>query len=375
MIYKKYKDKNLSLLGFGMMRLPLKDDKTIDQELTNKMVDLAIKNGVNYFDTAYFYLNSQSENATRIALEKYSRESYYLATKFPGHELKGDKYPQEVFENQLKNCGVEYFDFYLLHCIKDDNIDTYLDPKWGIVDYFLEQKRLGRIKHLGFSHHGSYENLKAFLEAVGDKIDFCQLQTNYVDWTLSQIKEKNDLLIQYNIPLWVMEPVRGGRIASFNDEITQKLKALRPNESIPSWAFRFVQGIDNVGMILSGMSALEQVEDNLKTFEDYKPLNEEEMKLLAEIVDFIKNDVPCTGCEYCMSHCPIGINIPELIKCYNKMRISVKQEQLDEIDKIDDSVKPHSCIGCGACSDICPQHIAVPKIMKAVSEIYNKNRN
>lgn len=370
MLYKDFKEKKLSLLGFGMMRLPIKEDKSIDQELTNKLVDLAIEKGVNYFDTAIFYHDRTSEKATGIALNRYPRESFNLATKYHVLTYKDEgKTPAEVFEGQLEKCGVDYFDFYLLHNVSDKTIDDYLSEEIGCLDYFIKQKELGRIKHLGFSCHGSLECLKRFLKEAGDKMEFCQLQINYVDWTMQQGKEKVDLLREHHLLLWIMEPVRGGRIAKFNDEITAKFKALRPNDSIAKWAFRFVQGIDISTMILSGMNTLEQVEDNIKTFENYDPLNKQEQALLDEVAEFVKDAVPCTGCEYCKEHCPMTIDIPEMIKHYNNMRIAVNKEDLDYINSLDDSLKPTACLSCGACTNACPQNIDVPDIMKKITEL------
>ena len=375
MLYKEFKEKKLSLLGFGMMRLPVNEDKTINQELTNKLVDLAIEHGVNYFDTAIFYHDRTSEKATGIALSRYPRDSYNLATKYHVLTYKEDgKTPAEVFEGQLEKCGVDYFDFYLLHNVSDKTIDDYLSEEIGCIDYFIKQKELGRIKHLGFSCHGSLECLKRFLEIMDGKMEFCQLQINYVDWTMQQGKEKVDLLREHNIPLWIMEPVRGGRIAKFNDEITAKFKALRPDDSIAKWAFRFVQGIDIVGMILSGMSSMEHVEDNLKTFVEYDPLNKDEQALLDEVADFVKDNVPCTGCEYCKPNCPLGIDIPEMIKHYNNMRVAVSKEDLDYINSLDDTLKPSACLSCGACTNACPQNIDVLDIMTKTNKLYEGNK-
>ena len=369
MIYRNFKDKELSLLGFGMMRLPEKDDKTVDQEQVNAMVDLALKSGINYFDTAYMYHDGQSEIAAGIALKNYPRDSFYLATKFPAFDANNVD-PKKVFEDQLNKCGVDYFDFYLFHCINEKTIANFLNPEFGVIDYFVEQKRLGRIKHLGFSCHGELANLKEFLDKTKDCVEFCQLEINYLDWTLQNGKEKCELVTSYGIPIWIMEPVRGGRIAKFNDEITAKLRALRPDASTPAWAFRFLQGVDNIGMILSGMSNIEQLKDNLKTFEELKPLNEEELKLIFEIAEYLKDDVPCTGCEYCIGHCPMSIKIPEIIKCYNKMRVAVNDEEIKKLDSLE--VKPGDCIGCGACAAVCPQGIDIPSFINKTTELYNK---
>lgn len=219
MIYRSFQGKSLSLLGVGTMRLPTLADGTIDAEQVDRMTDYAMAHGVNYFDTAYPYHGGESERVIGASLSRYPRETYYLATKYPGHQILSNGYhPEEIFEEQLKKCGVEYFDFYLLHNVYEKSMETYLDPRWGIVDYFREQKRLGRIKHLGFSSHAGVEGLKTFLDYCGEDMEFCQIQLNYLDWTLQDGKEKYDLLTGRGIPVWVMEPVRGGRLANLTQE-------------------------------------------------------------------------------------------------------------------------------------------------------------
>ena len=232
MLYKNFQDLRLSALGFGAMRLPTQADGSIDVARTEEMVRYAMDHGVNYFDTAYPYHGGMSEVVLGQILKQYPRDSFYLADKYPGHQIASSYDPAAIFEDQLKKCGVEYFDFYLLHDVYEKSIETYLDPKWGIIDYFLEQKRLGRIRHLGFSAHGGPDNLRAFLDAAGEHMEFCQIQLNYMDWTLQDAKAKCALLAERNIPVWVMEPVRGGKLASLSEENTAKLKALRPDESI-----------------------------------------------------------------------------------------------------------------------------------------------
>ena len=254
MIYRDFQDLHLSLLGFGTMRLPTTVDGAIDEDTTQAMVDYALAHGVNYFDTAWAYMQNLSETVVGRCLKKHPRDSFYLATKYPGHTLTCDPDPADTFAQQLEKCQVDYFDFYLLHNVYENDVDIYTDPRWGIIDYFVEQKRLGRIKHLGFSTHADLPCLTAFLERYGKEMEFCQIQLNYLDWTIQRAREKYELLEKHHIPVWVMEPVRGGKLAALDADSEQQLRALRPNASIASFGFRWLQGLDNVHMVLSGMS-------------------------------------------------------------------------------------------------------------------------
>lgn len=374
MIYSEFKDKKLSLLGFGAMRLPLLADGSgaVDEELVFQMVHYAAEHGVNYYDTAYPYHNGTSEIILGKALKQLPRESYYLATKYPGHQISASYNPAETFEEQLRKCNVDYFDFYLLHNIYENSFDTYTDPKWGIVDYFVEQKKLGRIKHLGFSTHGLLDTLTAFLDKYGDVMEFCQIQLNYLDWTLQDAKEKYDLLTSRGIPVWVMEPVRGGRLAELDDASKAKLLEFRPKSSVASWAFRFLQNLPNVKMILSGMSNMEQMVDNVNTFEKPEPLTDEENQTLLEIAEGMKKSVPCTACRYCCADCPKQLDIPKLLSLYNDMRFSPSFNVGMIIDAIPESSRPASCVACGKCAAICPQKISIPEAMKEFSELLEK---
>ena len=322
MIYKDFKALKLSALGMGAMRLPVinGDDGNIDQAAVEQMVAQAMQRGINYYDTAWGYHNGQSEIALGKALSAYPRDSFYLADKFPGYDLSNMDKVEEIFEAQLKKCGVDHFDFYLFHNVCEMNIDAYLDEKYGIYDYLMKQKANGRIRHLGFSAHGSYEVIRRFLDAYGASMEFCQLQLNYLDWTFQDGKTKVELLKEHHIPVWVMEPLRGGRLAALTDEESSVLKALRPDEGIPAWAFRFLQSIPEVTMILSGMSNAAQLEDNLNTFETDRPLNDNEMNALMSLAgDMLKVKVlPCTACHYCVSHCPQQLDIPALLALYNE---------------------------------------------------------
>lgn len=367
MIYRDFQGKELPLLGFGTMRLPLVSEEggaPVDEGQVDAMVDYAMAHGVNYFDTAYPYHGGKSELIIGKSLSRYPREKFYLATKYPGHQISSAYNPAEVFEDQLKKCQVEYFDFYLLHNVYEKSMGTYLDPKWGIIDYFAQQKRLGRIRHLGFSSHGGVDNLREFLDARGELMEFCQIQLNYMDWTLQNAQEKYQLLTERNIPVWVMEPVRGGRLAHLAKEDKEKLRGFRPDESEAAWAFRFLQGLPNVKMVLSGMSNMEQMEDNVKTFQEEKPLSKEESRALMEIAEGMKNSVPCTACRYCCDGCPKGLDIPMLLATYNEVRFLPAMNARMRIDALPEEKRPTACIACGKCSQICPQGINIPKELK-----------
>ena len=276
MIYKDFQDLHLSALGPGPMRLPAAGENfsEIDEAAAEKMVAYAMEHGINYYDTAWGYHDGHSETVIGRILSKYSRDSYYLATKFPGYDLSNMDKVETIFEQQLKNCKTDYFDFYLFHNVCEMNIDAYLDPKYGIFDYLMKQKENGRIRHLGFSAHGDCSIMKRFLDAYGEQMEFAQIQLNWIDWTFQNAKEKASLLNERHIPIWVMEPLRGGKLASLSEEASTQLHTLRPDEDMPAWAFRFLQGIDGVTMILSGMSDLKQVQDNIKTFETDRPLHQ-----------------------------------------------------------------------------------------------------
>ena len=373
MMTNDFQGKQLSRLGFGTMRLPTNADGSIDEAQVAEMTAYAIAHGVNYFDTAYPYHGGESERVIGRVLSKYPRGSYYLADKYPGHQISSTGYnPAEIFEEQLKKCGVEYFDFYLLHNVYEKSMEVYLDPQWGIVDYFKEQKRLGRIKHLGFSCHAETKGLKEFLDACGEDMEFCQIQLNWLDWTLQDAKGKYDLLTRRGIPVWVMEPVRGGRLAKLSDVEEAKLKALRPDDSIASWGFRFLQGLPNVKMVLSGMSNMEQMMDNVKTFSEEKPLSEEETVLVLDIAEGMKDSIPCTACRYCCDGCPAGLDIPGLISTYNEIRFSPAVNVAMRIEFMPEDKKPTACIGCGQCTQMCPQNIDVPGALKDFAEKLSK---
>lgn len=370
MIYRDVQGLKLSALGFGTMRLPTIGGvySKIDEKAAAEMFDYAIQHGVNYFDTAWGYHDGESENTDGKILSKYPRESFYLASKFPGYDLSNFGRVEEIFEKQLKKCRVDYFDFYLFHNVCEMNIDTYLnEEKYGTYSYLMEQKRNGRIRHLGFSAHGSLAVIERFLEKYGKDMEFCQLQINYLDWEFQNAKGKVELLKKYNIPVWVMEPVRGGKLASLAAEDEKKLKALRPNDSIASWAFRFLQALPEVKVILSGMSDMKQVKDNIKTFEEEKPLNAEESAALDAIARemLAKTSLPCTACRYCTSHCPKHLDIPELIKLYNEHRFTGGGFIAPMVvSALAEEKRPSACIGCRSCEKVCPQQIKISEMMK-----------
>ena len=367
MIYKDFKDKKLSALGLGAMRLPIMNgdsDGRIDEEQTAKMVDYALDHGINYFDTAYGYHDGQSEIVMGKVLGRYPRESYYLADKFPGYDLSNMDKVESIFEEQLKECGTEYFDFYLFHNVYEKNIDPYMDEKYGIMEYLKKQKEAGRIRHLGFSCHGRYDTLKRFLDTYGDDLEFCQIQLNYLDWKLQDAKAKVELLNEYEIPIWVMEPLRGGKLALLSDENSEKLKACRTDEEIPAWGFRFLQSIPGVTMVLSGMSDMKQLMENTATFAEEKPLTEEEMKVLMEVTDSMLDILPCTACRYCTSHCPKKLDIPTLLSLYNESRFNMTIITQMAVGAMPKDQRPDACIGCKSCEAVCPQMLKISEAMK-----------
>ena len=373
MLYKSFQGWKLSALGMGAMRLPVidGDDSRIDEAAAEQMVAYAMESGINYYDTAWGYHNGQSELVLGRLLQKYPRESYFLASKFPGYDLANMDKVEEIFEKQLEKCGVDYFDFYLFHNVCEMNIDAYLNPKYGIFAYLMKQKQAGRIRHLGFSAHGSYGVMKRFLHAYGADMEFGQIQLNYLDWKFQDAQAKVELLRQFGIPVWVMEPLRGGRLVTLSKEDTEKLHNLRPEEPVPAWAFRFLQSIPSVTMVLSGMSNLEQMQENIRTFEEEKPLNPQEMKALLCIADTMvrKNILPCTACHYCVSHCPQGLDIPSLLALYNEHHFTeggfIAPMALSAIAQ---NKWPSACIACRSCEAVCPQQIEISAAMASFAK-------
>ncbi len=374
MIYRDFQDIKLSGLGLGMMRLPTVDgnDAKVDEKAAEELVDYAYKNGINYYDTAWGYHNGNSELVTGKLLSKYPRESYYLASKFPGYDDENLPRVKEIFERQLEKCRTPYFDFYLFHNVYEGNVDGYLDKKYGIFDYLLEQKKNGRIKHLGFSAHGSIDIIKKFLDAYGEYMEFCQLQINYMDWHFQSADEKVKLLNDAGIPIWVMEPVRGGKLATASDRMKTELLKMRPDETVPAWAFRFIQSIPGVKMTLSGMSNMEQIKSNIETWSEDKPLTKEEFDKIVTLIDdeTYRGGLPCTACHYCTSHCPKELPIPELISLYNEHKLSGGGFLAPmAVETMDENKRPSKCIGCKSCEQVCPQQIKISDMMKEFSEM------
>lgn len=365
MFYNKFKDLQLSALAFGAMRLPLKDGK-IDEGQTFEMVDYAIKKGVNYFDTAYPYHGGFSELVMGDALARYDRDKFFLADKFPGHQISSSYNVKEIFEEQLAKCKVDYFDFYLLHNVYEQSVDVYTG-KWGIVEYLVEQKRNGRIRHLGFSSHGGLDVIKRILDYGKGELEFCQIQLNYLDWTLQNAKAKYDFLEKANIPVFVMEPVRGGRLAKLDEESEAELKSLNPDRSIASYAFRWLHGLPKVATVLSGMSDLGQMKDNIDTFEKRAPLTTAESEVIQKAIRRMHNSVPCTKCRYCVDGCPAKLDIPELIAIYNELKFAPVVNTSMRLEFAPHESLPSACLKCGKCMRVCPQKIGIPTVLEELT--------
>ncbi|MCI8638373.1 MAG: 4Fe-4S dicluster domain-containing protein [Coprococcus sp.] len=368
MIYRKFQDIQLSGLGLGMMRLPVVngDDGVVDVPAAAEIIDYAYKNGINYFDTAWGYHKGNSELVAGEFLSRYPRESYYLASKFPGYDVSNMGKAEEIFEKQLEKCRTQYFDFYLCHNVYEGNIEEYLDPKYGVWEYLLKQKANGRIRHLGFSTHGSPEVIQRFLDAYGKDVEFCQLQLNYVDWHFQNAQEKAAILQKAGIPIWIMEPLRGGKLAKPLGELAGVMRSMRPKETVPGWAFRFQQSIPGVTMVLSGMSNMEQLKANIATYETDEPLSEEEFDTLVKCADeaIRKEGIPCTACHYCTNHCPKELPIPELIALYNEHKITGGGYLAPKaVERMEPEKRPANCVGCRSCEQVCPQQIKISEVM------------
>lgn len=376
MEYNSFQNLKLSALGLGAMRLPTIDgnDALIDEAASAQMLFYAMANGINYYDTAWGYHGGNSETVMGKLLKAYPRDSFYLASKFPGYDLANLHKVAEIFEKQLEKCQVDYFDFYMFHNVCELNIDGYLDGEFGIFDYLMEQKKNERIRHLGFSTHGTLETMQRFLDAYGEHMEFCQIQLNWLDWNFQDAKTKVELLNKYNIPIWVMEPVRGGSLVNLAPEYQKRLEALRPERSLAEWAFRFLQSIPGVTMTLSGMSNMEQLAENIKTYETKLPLTDAEMDTLLTIAKEMtsKNTLPCTGCKYCTTHCPQGLNIPWFIELYNEHIYSGGGFIAPmAMDSLAEDKKPSACLGCKACEMVCPQKIKIADMMNDFAEKMN----
>jgi len=375
MLYKEFKGLNLSSLGMGTVRLPITSEYSGDVDIpqVDDIIDAAMSGGINYYDLGYDYHDFKAESIVAQSLLRYPRESYYLADKFPLYHPDKLPYVEEIFEEQLKNCGVEYFDFYLLHNVCELTVGDCLDPKYGIMEYLLKQKENGRIRHLGFSTHGSPDMIREFLDTeAGSHMEFCQIQLNWLDWTFQHAKEKVELLNERDIPVWVMEPLRGGKLLNQSEEDIAKMKALRPDETIYSLGMRFQQTVPGVTMVLSGISSVEQVLENTCTFSEVKPLNEEEWDTLQTIAEGIikKNILPCTGCRYCVSHCPQKLNIPKLLDWYKLLCLQPNDFIAPRaLLAMPEEQRADACIGCRSCERYCPQSI---KISEALADFVDR---
>ncbi len=359
----KFKDTEVSRLGLGTMRLPCKtkikreSNPLIDYDKSQHLVDLAYKNGVNYFDTAYMYHVGKSEKFIGTALRKYPRESYFLADKLPIWMCRKPADMEKIFSNQLERCGVDYFDFYLLHSLDASNFAKC--EKFGAYDFICKKRDEGKIRNIGFSFHGTINDLKQIIAA--HDWDFAQIQMNYLDWKNQNAEEQYNILTEAGIPVIVMEPVRGGKLADVPQKVEKLFLNSAPNKSIASWAIGFVASHKNVITILSGMNSAEQMNDNISTLTDFIPFTETEYKICSNAAAMInKNDViPCTGCDYC-SDCPQEVKISTIFSTYNKYKTGdLSEEECKKLySNID--INHSSCIGCGKCKSHCPQSIDIP---------------
>ncbi|MDD3153971.1 MAG: aldo/keto reductase [Victivallaceae bacterium] len=352
------------LLGFGMMRLPQKNGG-IDSQMVRKMFDAAMKAGCNYFDTAYMYHGGDSEKIAGELLRKYPRDSYYLTSKMPSWIAGSEKGVERLFQEQLERCKTEYFDFYMLHALDATNWE--LSQKYRALDFLKEMKKQGKIRRLGFSFHDTPEVLQTIVKA--HDWDFAQIQLNYLDWELYRSKEQYEILTKEGIPVIVMEPLRGGSLSSLTPEATAILRKSAPEASNSAWALRYVASLPNVLCVLSGMTLMEHLQDNLKTFSPLKPLSEPERKVLEEALAAYRKRlaVPCTACKYCIP-CPVGVEIPRIFGIYNQYKINGNQWLFrNNYNAIPADARASECVSCGKCAKHCPQKINIPAMLHKIA--------
>lgn len=371
-------------LGFGFMRLPLKDQNdptSIDLDAVKQMVDAFLERGFTYFDTAYMYHGGQSERAIREALVKrHDRDSFTLATKLPSMFLKNEGDQERIFEEQMEKCGVEYFDYYLLHNLNTSYYEAV--KRFDSFAFVQKKKEEGKIRHMGFSFHDTPELLDEILTAHPET-EFVQLQINYMDWESQSIQSRRcwEVARKHGKPVVVMEPVKGGMLAALPEKAEQLLKEHQPERSLPSWAIRFAAGLEGVMMVLSGMSGMEQLLDNTGYMQNFEPLSGDEQALLQQVVQSINETIaiPCTACEYCVKGCPKNIAIPKYFSMYNmdnreKLRTGDPNRwtinELYYANMAKTFGKASDCIGCRKCEQSCPQHIEITKWLRKVADVF-----
>lgn len=353
-----------SLLGFGCMRFPTREDKSIDEEKSQALLDKAIDSGVTYIDTAYPYHEKTSEKFVGSALSKYNRTTYFLATKLPVWLVEEPSDVRKYFEEQCENLNTDYIDFYLLHALNKERWNAV--KKHKMIEEVEKLRDEGRIRFIGFSFHDEYSVFEEILNFR--KWDFCQIQLNYVDTKIQQGMKGYELANKLGIPIVIMEPVKGGALAKLPEQMENIFHALDKERSVASWAFRYIASLPNVKVVLSGMSDMDQVEDNLKTFNDFVPLSHSEIEAVEKVTQIYRNRQmnDCTGCNYCMP-CPYGVNIPGNFVIWNQGSIYEDPESAKgKYHRLEESKRAIACQECGACESQCPQYIPIINDLKRV---------
>ena len=371
----KFGKLSLPRLGFGSRRLPLNEDGTINSSVVEAMVDYAMEKGLNYFNTGYNYHRMKSEGVISKALSKYPRESYFLADSYPGYQSDDGRNPKDIFEEQLEKCGAGYFDFYRLQNVYGKYFEAYSDLNLGIVDYFVKQKEKGRIRHLGFSTYGSPNIISKFLNQFGSVMEFAQIGMNYIDWTLRHVNRKYELLTARNIPIFVIEPMHGGRLTHLPAEDEAVLSFCVPNRTPREISYRWLESFPNVKMIISTMSSFNQLQQDVSLFEKFEKkdrLSHAEIKSVEKFAEHLIKGISCDDCGVCTENCPYSLDIPSIIHLYNDIRFSSLNKAVASAIMLHDRFPGknlHRCLGCGVCNLLCSRKTDIPKVIFEVREM------